>query len=354
MSFITVPNTFVNGTLTDAPKVNNNFTAIINGVSDGTKDIAVNKVTTSSDVAIGTTDAATARIDVNGASTLLRLNSTSASVEPSMLFTKLSTIHGKIDTYGSSLYLYAGAASGDFRFINNSTGGTEVLTILKGGNVGIGGVTDPQSTLEVGGKILCTDIAPSLFNGSSTDISGTELEILTSGSLSNADSLHTHQYDNNRYLHAFKAQSSLHSGMISTATEYDQIYTGDHFTVNNASGIFTVQTSGTYKTILNISTTQTVPYAAGESTMYFSIHPEPATNPGTGLLTHGSGNIPCLTRTTLFDASGLGAYGRIVETSFTSVNIFPSGTTLYVYHNVNIGTAEFNRLAITLDIEKLA
>ncbi len=43
--FISVPNTFSNGTAADATAVNNNFAAIINGLSDGTKSLSIDALT---------------------------------------------------------------------------------------------------------------------------------------------------------------------------------------------------------------------------------------------------------------------------------------------------------------------
>ena len=45
MAFISVTNTFTNGTLTDAPEMNTNFTDIINGTKDGTKDFSISALT---------------------------------------------------------------------------------------------------------------------------------------------------------------------------------------------------------------------------------------------------------------------------------------------------------------------
>lgn len=45
MAFITVTNTFVNSTTADATQVNQNFTDLINGTSDGTKDMSINAFT---------------------------------------------------------------------------------------------------------------------------------------------------------------------------------------------------------------------------------------------------------------------------------------------------------------------
>lgn len=44
MAYISVPNSFVNGQVADANKVNSNFNAILEGLSDGTKDINVSKL----------------------------------------------------------------------------------------------------------------------------------------------------------------------------------------------------------------------------------------------------------------------------------------------------------------------
>jgi len=45
MAAITVTNTFSNGTTADATQVNTNFTDIINGLSDGTKDVSISALT---------------------------------------------------------------------------------------------------------------------------------------------------------------------------------------------------------------------------------------------------------------------------------------------------------------------
>jgi hypothetical protein len=45
MANITVTHSFVNGTTADATEVNTNFTDIINGTSDGTKDFSINALT---------------------------------------------------------------------------------------------------------------------------------------------------------------------------------------------------------------------------------------------------------------------------------------------------------------------
>lgn len=45
MGYPTVPYTFTNGTAADATQANSNFTAILNGMSDGTKDILVAALT---------------------------------------------------------------------------------------------------------------------------------------------------------------------------------------------------------------------------------------------------------------------------------------------------------------------
>lgn len=44
MAYISVPNSFVNGQIADANKVNSNFNAILEGLSDGTKDLNVSKL----------------------------------------------------------------------------------------------------------------------------------------------------------------------------------------------------------------------------------------------------------------------------------------------------------------------
>ena len=45
MAYITITNTFTNGTSADATQVNTNFTDIVNGLSDGTKSINMDQGT---------------------------------------------------------------------------------------------------------------------------------------------------------------------------------------------------------------------------------------------------------------------------------------------------------------------
>lgn len=51
MAAITVTNTFTNGTAADATEVNQNFTDLVNGLGDGTKDITVSAITAGGAVA---------------------------------------------------------------------------------------------------------------------------------------------------------------------------------------------------------------------------------------------------------------------------------------------------------------
>ena len=52
MAFLTVTNTFVNSTTADATAVNQNFTDILNGTSDGTKDFSIAALTCSGAVVL--------------------------------------------------------------------------------------------------------------------------------------------------------------------------------------------------------------------------------------------------------------------------------------------------------------
>jgi hypothetical protein len=52
MANISVSNTFVNGTTADATQVNQNFTDIINGTSDGTKDLSISALTCAGNVSM--------------------------------------------------------------------------------------------------------------------------------------------------------------------------------------------------------------------------------------------------------------------------------------------------------------
>ena len=50
MANISVTNTFADGTATSAPQVNENFSDIINGLTDGTKDLSVNNIIITNDL----------------------------------------------------------------------------------------------------------------------------------------------------------------------------------------------------------------------------------------------------------------------------------------------------------------
>ena len=63
MSYPVVPNTFQNSTTADATQVNANFTALVNGITDGSKDLNAYKITANGTlVAANTLSASTAQI----------------------------------------------------------------------------------------------------------------------------------------------------------------------------------------------------------------------------------------------------------------------------------------------------
>lgn len=53
MANVSVTYTFVNGTSADGTEVSTNFTDLVNGTSDGTKDFTINALTTNSDITMG-------------------------------------------------------------------------------------------------------------------------------------------------------------------------------------------------------------------------------------------------------------------------------------------------------------
>lgn len=92
MAFISVDNNFTSSTLCDAGKVNGNFKNILNGLSDGTKDISINSLTASNcfaggDVEIGADSSTTASFlggiaeDVKAYSTSFTIGNTSYPVK---------------------------------------------------------------------------------------------------------------------------------------------------------------------------------------------------------------------------------------------------------------------------------
>lgn len=92
MAFITVDNNFTSATMLDANKVNDNFKNVLNGLSDGTKDISINSLTASNcfaydNVEIGADSSTTASFlggiveDVKAYSTSFSIGTTSYPVK---------------------------------------------------------------------------------------------------------------------------------------------------------------------------------------------------------------------------------------------------------------------------------
>jgi hypothetical protein len=102
MAFITVSNTFTNSTTADASQVNTNFTDLINGTSDGTKDFSIAALTLSS------------TFTANGNVTLGNASSDDVTITGSLAATLPIKTNTSFDFGSATLglrYLYLGGTS---------------------------------------------------------------------------------------------------------------------------------------------------------------------------------------------------------------------------------------------------
>lgn len=158
-----VSNTLVDGTTAEAADLNTNFDDLVDGISDGSKDLNVNNISTSGSLSVGE-NSTTYKASIEGSTTpLLNLNSSASAIDPSIYLKKKDVITGTISTYLSDLYLTGGTASGSIR-MKDKAGGTELMTVHESGNVGIGDTT-PDYKLDVNGSINGSD-----FTGTSIAI----------------------------------------------------------------------------------------------------------------------------------------------------------------------------------------
>lgn len=149
MAFITVTNTLVNGNTADAGELNTNFSDIISGTSDGTKDINISALTCASTATF------------NGNTTLGNATSDTVTFTARVASSILPSADDTYDLGSSALQwrqLYA-----DDITINATT----LVTDAANGRVGIG-TTSPSRTLEISGgsstavmKVTSTDTTSS-------------------------------------------------------------------------------------------------------------------------------------------------------------------------------------------------
>jgi hypothetical protein len=108
-------------------------------------------------VGIGTTSPA-AKLEVEGGDHLFQLSTTSSTGNPYLSFNQAGTRRSFIQHADNGDYLKLASEYGGISFFTG-TGGTETqkMTILSGGNVGIG-VTSPSNKLDVNGNIEASRI----------------------------------------------------------------------------------------------------------------------------------------------------------------------------------------------------
>lgn len=121
MSAISVTYTFINGTTADASQVNQNFSDIINGTSDGTKDLAINAITASGSATL------------NGNVTLGVSSSKTLTINASLSSSIPIGTNNSYDIGSSTLGLasvYLGSAGGlTTRLIGGATGSSWSMTL---------------------------------------------------------------------------------------------------------------------------------------------------------------------------------------------------------------------------------
>lgn len=180
MAAIAITYTFTNATTADATQVNQNFTDIINGLSDGTKDISVNagtfagNVSISGNTTIGNASSDDLTVTASLASSIpikttnsYDLGATSLTFRTgyfgtsviSPVVTAVTSVTSPLiiggTTTTSSLTFKTttgvGTTGADHIFVVGNNGATEAMRILNSGLVGIGRApVSAQGTLQVG------------------------------------------------------------------------------------------------------------------------------------------------------------------------------------------------------------
>lgn len=145
MAFPTYTYTFTNGSTADATQVNQDFTDILNGISDTTKDISVNNIT----------GAGTATLNGNvvlGNSSSKTINSTGTYISALVPNATNTYDFGAATTGGwRSLYLSSGAAAFTTRLVGQTTAANVTITMPAVTDTLIGLVTQPGAFYWAGG-----------------------------------------------------------------------------------------------------------------------------------------------------------------------------------------------------------
>jgi hypothetical protein len=141
--------TFTNGTSADGPEVSQNFTDLINSLTDGTKDITINDLTTNGNTTLGSNSSDTlsvnALVDANFLSDGTATIGTTANPWPSLYLDNAATDGGAIYfDAGSTEYIKANAAGTELDF-----GGFTTMTFGETTAFNIGDGTDANVTATI-------------------------------------------------------------------------------------------------------------------------------------------------------------------------------------------------------------
>lgn len=138
MAFPTYTNTFTNGSTADATQVNQNFTDILNGISDTTKDISVNAIT-----CVGTAT-------LNGNVTLGTSSAKSLTVNAS-LSSSIAVASTNLYEIGAASFglksIYLGCSTGTIRIVPAATSNWTLTLPTTAGLVNQFPITDGSGTL---------------------------------------------------------------------------------------------------------------------------------------------------------------------------------------------------------------
>src|SRR3990167_10221315 len=149
MANISVTNTFADGTATSAPQVNENFSDIINGLTDGTKDLSVSALTVAGALSVTDTISATNLQRTTGAALTASATQTQAG---GYAITKDYNQFTVVATTGDAATLPTAVAGREIYIANISSRNMQIFP-ASGANID-GGTTDASKTLALGDQAL--------------------------------------------------------------------------------------------------------------------------------------------------------------------------------------------------------
>jgi hypothetical protein len=160
MAFPSVTNTFTNGTTSDATQVNQNFTDLVNGLSDGTKSLAVAGIATSS--LIGTI-ALTGSLAASGA-----ISASGGLMRSSALAVNGAATDRGYGIFGTTAGFQVQIDSDEIQAMNNNTP-TSLNINIRGGNTTIGkDTTNSLSILNIVNLAASLSLASSAYTTNKT------------------------------------------------------------------------------------------------------------------------------------------------------------------------------------------